>query len=55
MGKGAYYGLLVTYNPYKQKWYAFDRNDEKHYWSGTYTKSSEGNTPEQALNNYINK
>jgi hypothetical protein len=55
MGNLEYYGLLVTYNPYKQKWYAFDRNDEKHYWSGTYTKSSEGNTPEQALNNYINK
>jgi hypothetical protein len=55
MGNLEYYGLLVTYNPYKQKWYAFDRNDEKHYWSGTYTKSSEGNTPEKALNNYINK
>lgn len=50
-----YYGLLVTYNPYKQKWYAFSRNDEKYYWVGKGTKLGEGDTPEQALNNYLNK
>jgi hypothetical protein len=55
MGNLEYYGLLVTYNPYKQKWYAFSSSNEKHYWSGTCTELSEGGTAEQALNNYINK
>ena len=48
-----YYGLLVTFNPYKQKWYAFSRSNEKHYWAGTCAELSEGNTAEQALNNYL--
>jgi len=55
MGKESYYGLLVTYNPHKQKWYAFSRDDEKYYWVGECTKLGKGDTPEQALNNYLNK
>lgn len=55
MEKLEYYGVLVTYNPYKQKWYAFSRNNEKHYWAETCTELSEGNTAEKAINNYINK
>ncbi len=55
MEKLEYYGVLVTYNPYKQKWYAFSRNNEKHYWAGTCTELSGGDTAEKAINNYINK
>ena len=55
MEKLEYYGVLVTYNPYTKKWYAFDRNDEKHYWAGTCTELSEGGTAEKAINNYLNK
>lgn len=55
MEKLEYYGILTTYNPHTKKWYAFNRNDEKHYWAGTCTKLSEGSTAEKAINNYINK
>lgn len=51
--KDKYYGILVTYNPFVNKWCAFSRGDEKYYWIGEAKTVGKGDSPVAALENYF--
>ena len=56
--KTKYYGILTTFNPYVNEWFAFSRSDERIYWAsleGETIKLGKGNTAIKAIEDYLNK
>ena len=51
--KDKYYGILTTYNPYKDQWRAFSRDEEKYYWIGEAKTVGKGKSAVAALENYF--
>jgi len=49
-----YYGVLATYNPYDDTWYAFHRDDVSTYFVDRNAVSSgKGNDALSAINDYL--
>ncbi len=49
-----YYGVLATYNPYDDTWYAFHRDDVGTYFVDRSAVSlGKGNDALSAINNYL--
>ena len=51
-----YYGVLVTYNPYDDTWYAFYRDDMSEYFTDRdKVDTGKGKDALSAMNDYISK
>ena len=52
-----FYGVLTTFNPYTNTWFAFSREDDKHYWAGDINEIvlGKGKTAIQAIEDYLSR
>jgi len=51
-----YYGILATYNPYDDTWYAFYRDDMSDYFTDRNSvDSGKGKDALSAMNDYLSK
>jgi hypothetical protein len=51
-----YYGVLTTYNPYDDTWYAFHRDDVSTYFvDRKNVLTGKGKDPLSAINDYLSK